>query len=643
MRRLVFVSVCAVVVFALVGAGSSSKSPTAQLQSFASPPYSADQLNASPGDNWLTNGGDLKNDRYSTLNQITPANVGTLKLAWSTDLGICPTHDASCGSQEGNAVVADGVMYIATAKSDTFALNAATGAIMWHYTPQFDPGFQIGTGGRQPGVAIGDGKVFLGQRDGYVVALDQNTGGMVWKAQAMDWHKGGRLSEAPLYYNGMVIEGTSGSDGGSISNTMEAFNATTGALLWSWSVVPQAGQPGANTWSFNGAKTGYNYGGGAMWETPAIDPKLNLLYFGTGNPVPWNSRGPGKNLWTDSIVALNVYTGALVWGFQTTHHDLWDNDLPNSPVLFTGKFKTTKTMKSHGKTVKKTVTVTRPALAEVAKVGWTFVLDRETGKPLIPAPETKVPQSKSADVNTWPTQPIPQTDNVIGDPKGPNGRLCAKPDAWTGKTAPDGKPYKVGCVFDPYDSTQFVVAPFEEMDWPASSYSPQTGTFITCGVTNRAFGKEQVPSSSQVLGPNGGIGAGILSVSDDATNNLGNFSALNPSTGKLAWHQQWQTPCYSGSVNTATGLTFIGHIGPGNGQTGQGYLEAVSTKTGQSLWSSPPMTAPATAPTVTYTANGKQYISVLSGGESHDDPTRPQGLTSNARVRGDTVYAYTLP
>ena len=456
----------------------------------------------------------------------------------------------------------------------------------------------------------------------------------------------------------MVIEGTSGADGGSLSNTMEAVNANTGELLWTWDVVPQAaGALGANTWSFNGAITGSQYGGGAMWETPALDTKDGLVIFGTGNPVPWNSRGPGSNLFTDSIVALNVFTGQMQWYYQTVHHDLWDSDLPNNAVLFNAKMPTgwqseptspqTKpavpklakatVAKAKGKKKAKAAPATQNVLgvAMVAKLGWTWLLDAKTGKPLEKIDQVSVPQSTSPSVNTWPVQPIPQTPNVIDDLKMPNGqgRLCARPQYWT-QTAPDGKPFKVGCIFDPYDTSQFVVAPFEEMDWPSSSYDPLTKGYETCGVSNRAFGKEQIPTASQVIGSKGGIGAGILSVSDNAQNNWGNFSSLNVTTNKFNWHQAWDTPCYSGEVNTASGLTFVGHIGPGNGQSGQGYLEALDSKTGAQLWQSAPMTAPATSPAITYAVNGVQYVAIMAGGEGHDDPT--------GGIRGDTIYAFAL-
>ena len=157
------------------------------------PQFTAAQLNAYAGNDWITNGGDIKNDRYSSLTQITPSNVGTLKQAWSTDLGVCPTHNSACGSEEATPIEYGGVMYYQTPKSDVFALDATTGQVLWHYAPVFDPGFNIGTGGREPGVAIGDGLMFAGQKDGNLVALNQQTGKVVWKTSLMPWQKGGSL------------------------------------------------------------------------------------------------------------------------------------------------------------------------------------------------------------------------------------------------------------------------------------------------------------------------------------------------------------------------------------------------------------------------------------------------------------------
>ncbi|MGZ4381774.1 MAG: outer membrane protein assembly factor BamB family protein [Gaiellaceae bacterium] len=636
-----------------VGAGavSASSSSSARAVITPSPAYTADQLNAPPGDNWLTNMGSLNGNRYSSLKQIDKSNVATLKQAWKINLGTCKTKDDQCGSLEANAAVANGTYYIQTPKSDVFALDAATGATLWHWAPTYDPSFSVGSGGRQPGVAIADGKVFAPTDDGYLVALDQMMGGLVWKSEVLPWKKGGRVSDAPIYVNGIVITGDSCGDCGSPSNGMHAYDANTGRELWTWAIVPGPGQPGSNTWSGNGAL----YGGGAMWESPVIDTKRNLAIFGTGNPVPWNSRGPGMNLYTDSIVALNLYTGQLVWAYQTTHHDLWDSDLPNNGVMFDAPYKVpfTATVKVKGKTKKVTRfhTVVRPAVAFVSKYGMTFVLDRETGKPLIPVKEVKVPQSSAPEVNTWPTQPVSSADNVLFNKQNAQGLPCtdgavSQTNAYvpySSATAPDGKPYKIGCVYDPYDTTQYVVFPFEMMDWPASSYSPENKTFITCGVSDRAVGLEQIPSASQVVGSFGGVGVAVLFGGDTSTANTGNFSALNVTTGKLAWHQHWAAPCYSGSMNTASGITFIGHLGEGNAQDGHGYLEAVDTATGASLWKSPPMSAPVGAAPVTYMVNGKQYVSVAVGGQAHNDVSRPAGLTNPLRLRDDAIYTFALP
>jgi quinohemoprotein ethanol dehydrogenase len=663
MRRLSLVLLC----FSFVvigGAAASSRSDAAKTAITPAPAFTAEQMNAPAGNNWLSNMGNLPGDRYSSLTQVTPANVSSLKEAWHINLGTCPTKDAACGSLEANAVVYDGTYYIQTPKSDVFALDAATGATLWHWVPSYDPAFNVGTGGRQPGVAIADGKVFAPTRDGFLVAIDQMLGATVWKTEVLPWKKGGRVSDAPIYYNGMILTGDSGGDGGSASNGMHAYDATTGRELWTWGIVPAHGQPGGDTWS--GADS--NYGGGAMWESPVIDTKLNLAIFGTGNPVPWNSRGPGKNLYTDSIVALNVYTGALVWYYQTAHHDLWDSDLPNNGVEFTGKYnwptkvkvKVAHYVRIHGKRVKRFKTVTktklvktnRTATAFVNKYGMTFVLDAETGKPLIPIKEVKVPQSSAPDVNTWPTQPVPQSDNVLFNKLNSSGIPCtdgtvSQTNAYTpysSATAPDGKPFKIGCAYDPYDTTQYVVTPFEMMDWPASSYDPLNHSMITCGVTGRATGFEQIPAASQVPTLFGGLGAARLGVSDGSTpiSNTGNFTSLNVQTGRYTYHQHWPAICYSGSATTAGGVTFVGHFGTGDGSKGDGYLEAVDSKTGKSLWTSPTMPYPVAAAPIVYSVNGKEYVTVEVGGAGHNDVTRPAGLLSPVRVRGDYVYTFAL-
>jgi glucose dehydrogenase len=463
----------------------------------------------------------------------------------------------------------------------------------------------------------------------------------------------------------MVIVGDGSGDGGGASPSLQAFRPANGGRIWSWSPIPSPGQPGFETWQANCAdgNGSVNYGGGSFWESPVVDTKLKMLYIGTGNPEPWNTRCPGQDLYTDSIVGLDLATGHMKWYYQTAHHDLWDSDLPNNGVLSTGTYNIKSTVKAHvkvkvkGKFVTKTVTKTlsksveRPAVSFVNKYGMTFVLDRVTGKPLLPIKETKVPVSKAPGVNSWPTQPIPAAKNVLFNPVNKDNIPCTTPDAATStgvpyasSTAPDGKPYKIGCAYDPYDTTQYVVTPFEMMDWPASSYSPLTHSMVTCGVTGRATGFEQIPAASQVPTLFGGLGAARLGVGDGSTpiSNTGNFTALDVTTGQYTFHQHWPAICYSGSANTATGITFVGHWGNGNGADGQGYLEAVDSKTGNSLWKSPNLPYPVAAAPIVYSVGGKEFVTVEVGGAAHNDTSRPFGLLDPRRARGDLVYTFAL-
>jgi glucose dehydrogenase len=627
MRRRLRWVIAGVVVIGVLGAVGSATLLARETTSAITPTpaLTPADVTAYAGNDWNENGGDVENDRYSTLTQITKANVGTLTQAWATDLGICPSHGASCGSEEATPVESGGTMYVQTPINGIYALDATNGQVLWHWTPPYstwDPGFQIGSGGRQPGVTVDNGLVYAGLADGSLVALNETTGVLAWRTLAGSWQAGERLSAAPLYYHGIIFEPIASGDGGGISSTLGAYNARNGNLLWSWGVIPQAGQAGSNTWSFAGAVTGNLYGGGAMWQTPAIDAKDNMLIIGTGNPVPWNSRGPGINLYTDSIVGLDLYTGQLKWYYQTVHHDEWDSDLPNNPIVYATKYK--------GKNIE--------AIADVAKYGWTWELNAKTGKPIETVDQVKVPVSTAADVNSSPTQPIPQTPNTLFFPamKNGQGRLCATQAFWgESLTGPDGQPVTFGCDFDPYDTTNWVVRPFENMDWPSSSYSPLTHGFITCGDNGREYALKQIPAASETLRPAGGIGAGVLTLASNIpATNTGNFSELNVETNKFAFHQDWTEVCFSGSANTASGLTFVGHLGQG-GTSSTGYLQAVDTATGASLWTSAPMAVPAAAPPITYAVNGTQYVAEIVGGEGHEDPTNG--------VRGSYIYAYALP
>ena len=670
--------VAGLVAAAGVAASIASSSGQATRAISPSPIWPAKTLSAPAGANWHSYYGALTGQRYSSLTQINKANVGTLKQVWQISLGTCTAariagdpvipgaprgatnNPTNCGSMQSNPVAIDGVLYTTNAPlGEVWALDAKTGATIWKWTPSYagqflNSGlpFTPGTGGRRPGVAVGEGKVFNGLPDGRLVALDQVSGKLLWEASVGSYKANSKISSAPIYVNGIVLTGDGSGDGGGVAASVQAFRASNGGRLWSWSAIPTPGQPGYKTWTNTGpGKTSSDFGGGSIWESPIVDTKRNMLIIGTGNATPWGSRGPGQNLFTDSIVALDLHTGQMKWYYQVVHHDLWDSDLPHNGVMFTGKFNV------NGKKVSK------DAVAYVNKVGMTFVLDRTNGKPLIPVDEVKVPQSTEPDVHTWPTQPVPRTDNVLFNPGGRgragykplpavnSGVPCTTPDAvnpqgqpFATATAPDGKPYKIGCSYDPYDTKQYTVVPFEMMDWQASSYSPQNKTMVTCGLNGRARAMQLVPAAQQVPGQYGGVGVGQLGVSggDNPISNTGNFSALNLETGKMSWSQHWRAVCQSGSVNTAGGVTFVGHFGTGDGSQGDGYLEAVDTKTGASLWKSPPMPYPANSAPITYSVDGKQYVTIEVGGASRNDVSRPFGLLDPRRVRGDYIYTFAL-
>jgi quinohemoprotein ethanol dehydrogenase len=612
-------------------AAAHSKTAMAAVRAITpAPAFTPDQLSAFPGNDWLVVHGDLASHNYSSLNQITTSNVSTLKLAWSSHLGgtcTAVSNNQACAA-EGNALVYQGVMYLEDGAGDTSAIDATTGAHIWDYHPVYDPAFTK-RGDVTRGIAMAQGVIFIPRMDGSVVALDQMMGGVVWQSSLGDWRQGYKVTAAPVYYDGMVLIGISGGDQGN-SDYMSALDATSGRLLWHWNVIPHQGEPGYNTW---GSKSAFHYAGGAIWNSVAVDPKLDLVYFGTGNQVPWNTRPPGQELWSNSIMALNAHTGKLVWGYQTVHHDVWDDDVPASVVLYDAAYRPYKILKSgtwvddpakgfsgsHAVGVKVKYTgkaVMQPALAVASKMGYVFILNRKTGKPLVPTPEMKVDQTGGAGLNLSPTQPIPLGDYFTSQ--------CVLPSQWTA-LGPDAKPVQHGCTYTPVGFDHFTAIPHDEGEWMPSAYNPQTHQLYICTIDNRAWAMEAIPAAQQaaVLKP-GASYTGIQLTQGLREGYTGGFTAMNLLTNKIAWRQSWPDFCYSGATATAGGLVFTGH--------NDGRLEAIDTSTGKSLWNSPPSEAAANAPVITYSVNGKQYVSSFVGGDAHEQTTR-----------GDVINTYELP
>ncbi len=567
---------------------------TAAVTITKAPAFTAADLTAKPAGNWITTGGDLSSQRYSPLSQITVSNASTLKQAWKTDLdrsGIAAKYSA-----EGVPLVYNGVMFIATGNNDIFALDATTGQHLWKFESKIAQNNNtVCCGWVSRGIGLGDGKIFSAQLDGWLVAIDQLTGKEVWRTRNVRWQEGYTMTVPPIYYNGLLYVGMSGGEFGARGH-FSAYNATDGKFVWRFYTCPQPGDIGGHTWSGSEWQTC----GSTVWSYPAIDTQTNTLYFSTSNADPWVNRGPGSNLFSASMVALDASTGLYRNHYQMVHHDIWDYDCPSPPILF-------DTMVGG---------VQRKAIAEACKTGWVYILDRTTMQPLIGIPEKKVPQNKAQ--NTWPTQPYPVGDAFATQ--------CASKSLFTGK-APDGKPYKVGCIFDPITTTEFTaVAPgaLGGTNWPPISFSPQTNlTYVCSGNMQNAL--KAVPKASlKHVGGQGFTGVQFgLGKAKGVSAFSGNFTALNVSTNKIAWRKNWPSMCAAGSVATGGGLVFTGMA--------DGTFIAYNAMTGAQVWSQK-LDAGVNAPAMTYSVNGKQYVAIFAGG----------GTFFDAKLHGDSVYAFAV-
>jgi alcohol dehydrogenase (cytochrome c) len=548
---------------------------------------SAQELATLPKTNWLKNGGNLSNQNYSPLTKINRETVSSVKGVWRIHL-----EGSGLGvkySGEAQPLVQDGVIYVVTGADDVFALSVTTGSILWTHKgglPDAIPTVCCGWTSR--GVALGDGKVYAGQLDGRLLALDQKSGEPVWSIQAERWQNGYTITAAPLYYSGMVIVGFAGGENGT-RGRVKAFDAKDGRLLWTFYTIPGPGEIGHDTWPQN--NDAWLHGGGTVWQTPAVDPELGLIYFTTGNPGPdFNGKiRAGDNLFSTSMVAIDAATGKYRWHFQQIHHDLWDYDGPSPVVLFD--------VTINGRV--------RKAAAEPNKAGWVYILDRTNGKPLIGIDEMPVPQEPRQ--ATSKTQPIPRGDAFVPQ---------------SVDIAPEDFPLvNQGRIFTPFWKDAIVAKPGARggANWPPSSYDPTTNLFYVCATdaANLFRGGEDdqpiTPEGTRYLGS--AFGGAPLPAS-------GIFAALDMKTNRLVWQQRWKESCYSGSVTTAGGLVFTGR--------NDGRLTALNSSTGKRLWEFQ-TGAGMNAPVSVFEYEGEEYVVAYSAGS----------LFAGS-PRGDSVWLFSV-
>jgi alcohol dehydrogenase (cytochrome c) len=380
--------------FALVAAGLTlAAAAMAQSASPAGMPITYERLldAANEPGNWLMYGGDYRSHHYSSLSQITAANVHRLRARW-----IYQMHKQKV---ETTPIVVDGVMFVTRPPSDVIALDAETGRALWTFEYRLPGTVYVCCGEVNRGLAILGDTLFLTTLDAKLIALEARSGRVLWRQELGDPKLNYTGTGAPLIVKDKVIVGIAGGEGG-IRGFLDAYDAKTGRRAWRFWTVPAPGEPGSDTWKGDSWKNG----GASTWLTGSFDPALNLLYWGTGNPGPdYNGDvRPGDNLYSCSLLALDPDTGTLKWHFQFTPHDTRDWDATQVPVLID------------------TAVAGRPRKLVVmpSRNGFYYALDRATGEFLFAKPFVKVTWAKEIDKTGRPVlnpgqEPTPEGNDSI--------------------------------------------------------------------------------------------------------------------------------------------------------------------------------------------------------------------------------------
>ena len=520
-------------------------------------------------DQWLSHGGTYAEQRFSGLDEINDGNLDQLTLAWYFDFD---THRG----QEGTPLMVDGVLYVTTAWSKVFALDAATGRELWRFDPKVpgSAGYNACCDVVNRGAAFYQGRVYVGTIDGRLIALDASDGRVVWSTVTVPPDRPYTITGAPRAAKGKVFIGNGGAEYG-VRGFVSAYDAETGELAWRFYTVPgdpELGPDGAAsdevlssraapTWPGR-AYLDYGGGGGTVWDAIVYDPELDQLYVGTGNGSPWvralRSEGRGDNLFLSSVLALDPDTGAYLWHYQETPGETWDYTSTQQITL--------ATMEIGGEP--------RRVLLHAPKNGFFYVIDRTTGK--------VVSAEKFVPVN-WAERVDLQT-----------GRPVEAPGA------------------------RFVDAPFTAVvggagahNWQPMSYSPGTGlVYIPAQEVPFVYTQEEGFAFKPGEWNLGVVLAGARLPADEATRreivaaNQGRLIAWDPVNQREAWRVEHGAPWNGGTLATAGNLVF-------QGLTDRTF-RAYRATDGKQLWSFDTQNVIITAP-MSFAVNGEQHVAVMAG------------------------------
>lgn len=513
-------------------------------------PVDTARIEAGNANDWLTYHGSYKSYHYSGLDQINTSNVKDLQVAWTHIPG------RSTRGLQSMPLEADGVLYYTGSYSRTFALDAATGKLIWSYFPELDDA----TVARQThspynrGPAIGEGRVYMGTVDGRLIALDAKTGKVVWDTKLVDSAKlTVGFTGAPLYAKGTVVIGSQGGEWPG-RGPIFGVDAKTGQKKWQFLTVGPDTASQA-TWGNDSWRTG----GGGGWMPGTYDSSSNVVWWGTANPAPlydwsgadWKTTGarPGTNLYTTSVIALDIDTGALKFYHQELPHDTWDFD---SAV---GEF----------------VSIDRDGkqyMVHPNKSGFIFVYDRADAKV----------------ENVWPI--VYNYNFVKGiDPK--TGELIGRRDFTAGKQADVLCPHISGGV-----------------SWNSGSYNPQTGLYYKIG--QEWCMNLDVVKTTPVTEPQAqlNIGANFTIAQPPSGQIYGHLDARDPITGEKKWEVRFPEPPMASVLSTAGNLVFV--------PDSRGVVHAYNASTGAELWNHSDGIGHQGG-IMSYAVNGKQYIALTAG------------------------------